>query len=101
MAKSVAQLLTDNLRHANGLPVECVIANTIGGVAEAAKAANLAWDISDRRYQAGLVSYLEVVDSQRTALQAERAWTQLQAEQMRTSVLLIKALGGGWQDTGG
>ena len=31
MAKSVAKLLTDNLRHANGLPVECVIADTIGG----------------------------------------------------------------------
>ena len=41
MARSVANLLTDNLRHANGLPVECVIADTIGGVAEAAKAAVL------------------------------------------------------------
>jgi L-fucose isomerase len=40
MAKSVAQLLTENLRHANGLPVECVIADTcIGGVAEAAQTA--------------------------------------------------------------
>jgi L-fucose isomerase len=41
MARSVAHLLTDNLRHANGLPVECVIADTIGGVAEAAEAADL------------------------------------------------------------
>jgi L-fucose isomerase len=41
MARSVASLLTGNLRHANGLPVECVIADTIGGVAEAAKAADL------------------------------------------------------------
>ncbi|MBN1641724.1 MAG: L-fucose isomerase [Anaerolineae bacterium] len=41
MAKSVARLLTENLRHANGLPVECVIADTIGGVAEAARAAEL------------------------------------------------------------
>jgi len=39
-AKAVANLLTENLRHANGLPVECVIADTcIGGVAEAAQAA--------------------------------------------------------------
>ena len=37
MAKNVATFLTENLRHANGLPVECVIADqTIGGVAEAA-----------------------------------------------------------------
>ena len=40
-AVSVAEMLTDNLRHSNGLPVECVIADTcIGGVAEAAQAAD-------------------------------------------------------------
>lgn len=39
LAESVAELLEKNLRHPNGLPVECVIADsTIGGVAEAAKA---------------------------------------------------------------
>jgi L-fucose isomerase len=37
MAKSVADLLTKNLRHPNGMPVECIIADTtIGGVAQAA-----------------------------------------------------------------
>ncbi len=40
MAKNVARLLSENLRHPNGLPVECVIADTcIGGVAEAAQTA--------------------------------------------------------------
>jgi len=40
LAQAVAHLLTTNLRHANGLPVECVIADTcIGGVAEAAQTA--------------------------------------------------------------
>jgi len=40
MARSVANLITENLRHANGLPVECVIADgTIGRVAEAARCA--------------------------------------------------------------
>ncbi|HUW09193.1 MAG TPA: L-fucose isomerase, partial [Anaerolineae bacterium] len=40
MARSAARFLTENLRHANGLPVECVIADTcIGGVAEAAQTA--------------------------------------------------------------
>ncbi len=40
MAKSVAELYTQNLRHVNGAPVECVIADTcIGGVVEAAQAA--------------------------------------------------------------
>ncbi len=40
MARSVAKFLSENLRHPNGMPVECVIADTtIGGVAEAARAA--------------------------------------------------------------
>lgn len=40
MAQSVAAFLGENLRHYNGLPVECVIADTtIGGVAEAAQTA--------------------------------------------------------------
>jgi L-fucose isomerase len=41
MARSVADFLSANLHHANGLPVECVIADTcIGGVAEAAQTAD-------------------------------------------------------------
>ncbi|MGE5614335.1 MAG: L-fucose isomerase [Bacillota bacterium] len=40
MAKAAARLIAENLRHSNGLPVECVIADTcIGGVAEAAQCA--------------------------------------------------------------
>src|SRR6266571_2931831 len=40
MAKNVAKLITSTLRHSNGLPVECVIADRcIGGVAEAAATA--------------------------------------------------------------
>ncbi len=40
MAKAVAKLIAENVRHTCGAPVECVIADTcIGGVAEAAQAA--------------------------------------------------------------
>ncbi len=40
MAQSVATMISENMRHTNGLPVECVIADsTIGGVAEAAQTA--------------------------------------------------------------
>ena len=40
LAKATAQFLSGNLHHPNGLPVECVIADTcIGGVAEAAQTA--------------------------------------------------------------
>ncbi len=41
MAKAAAKLISENLRHPNGLPVECVIADsTIGGFAEAADCAD-------------------------------------------------------------
>lgn len=40
MAQACARLLSSKLRHSNGLPVECVVADTtIGGVAEAARTA--------------------------------------------------------------
>jgi len=40
MARAAAKLFEENLRHPNGMPVECVIADTtIGGVAEAAQTA--------------------------------------------------------------
>lgn len=42
MARSTAELISRNIRHSNGLPVECVIPDTcIGGVAEAAETAEL------------------------------------------------------------
>ncbi len=61
------------------------------------EASQQASDISDKRYRAGLVSYLEVVDTQRTALQTERNAVQILGQRLQTSVLLIKALGGGWE----
>ncbi|HRZ89355.1 MAG TPA: L-fucose isomerase, partial [Spirochaetia bacterium] len=40
MARAAARLISDNLRHPDGTPVECVLADsTIGGVAEAAACA--------------------------------------------------------------
>ncbi len=56
-------------------------------------------DLSNARYRAGLVSYLEVVESERTALTAERQSARLTGQRLVTSVQLIKALGGGWADS--
>ena len=53
--------------------------------------------LSQKRYDAGFVSYFEVVDAQRTALAVERADAQLAGQRWITRVALIKALGGGWQ----
>jgi multidrug efflux system outer membrane protein len=63
-------------------------------VASSRRAAELAGE----RYRAGIVSYLEVVDANREALQAERGRAQLAGQRLNASVLLVKALGGGWNE---
>ncbi|HWN97088.1 MAG TPA: efflux transporter outer membrane subunit [Methylomirabilota bacterium] len=64
-------------------------------VASARRAAELA----TQRYTGGIVSYLEVVDADRGALLAERNSAQIVGQRLIASVQLIKALGGGWQET--
>ena len=61
-------------------------------VASSKGAANL----SIVRYKAGLVSYIEVIDSQRAQLASEISLTQARAERLSATVLLVRALGGGW-----
>jgi len=64
----------------------------------AVRNAQRAADLATERYRSGLVSYLEVVDASREALQAERANAQLAGQRQIASVRLIKALGGGWNE---
>jgi multidrug efflux system outer membrane protein len=52
--------------------------------------------LANERYQRGLSSYLEVVDAQRVALQAERQVAQLHGQRAVSTIQLAKALGGGW-----
>ena len=49
------------------------------------------------RYRAGQVGYTEVVAAQASALSARRALLQLQVNRQVAAVLLVQALGGGWQ----
>jgi multidrug efflux system outer membrane protein len=51
--------------------------------------------ISQARHSAGLVSYLEVLDSQREVLAAQQATTQFRRAQLESAAQLYKALGGG------
>lgn len=48
------------------------------------------------RYKAGLVTYLEVSIAENAYLQAQIANVTIQLRRMNASVLLVKALGGGW-----
>jgi NodT family efflux transporter outer membrane factor (OMF) lipoprotein len=63
---------------------------------DAADAAQHSVDLSLDRYKEGAVGYLDVVQAQTTALDAQRTLLSLNTNQLRASVQLIKALGGGW-----
>lgn len=63
---------------------------------QALEAARKTFDLSVKRYTSGLVSFLDVVDAERTRLEAERAANAIRAERLAVSVSLIKALGGEW-----
>jgi NodT family efflux transporter outer membrane factor (OMF) lipoprotein len=63
---------------------------------KAVKAAEEALAISTYQYKAGIVNYLQVITSQAAALAAERSAVDLLARRMVSDVLLIQALGGGW-----
>jgi NodT family efflux transporter outer membrane factor (OMF) lipoprotein len=63
---------------------------------EASRAADLVEQQVLNRYQAGQVSYTEVINAQATALNARRALVQLQSDRQTAAVALIQSLGGGW-----
>ena len=64
--------------------------------ADAVDAAKQAEEIAMNRYKAGLVGYLDVVFAQTTLLSNERVATQISGQRMVATVVLVKALGGGW-----
>ncbi len=63
---------------------------------EATVSAENSLQLALNRYKGGLVTYLEVITAQSIALTNERTEVDLRRRRMDASVLLIKALGGGW-----
>jgi outer membrane protein TolC len=62
----------------------------------AVEAARESEKLSFNRYKGGLVTYLEVVTAQSIRLQNERVAVGVERRRLEASVLLIRALGGGW-----
>jgi NodT family efflux transporter outer membrane factor (OMF) lipoprotein len=63
----------------------------------AADAAAAALRQANYRYRGGLATYLEVVTTENASLQARLSAESIQLRRLNAAVLLIKALGGGWQ----
>jgi outer membrane protein, multidrug efflux system len=74
-----------------------ILAEQSDAEARAVASAQKSAKISTSRYKAGLVTYLEVIDTERTTLANQRLMAQLAGQRMVNSVALIKALGGGWR----
>jgi NodT family efflux transporter outer membrane factor (OMF) lipoprotein len=64
--------------------------------AQAVAAAEHSLALSNNRYKGGVAAYLEVITAQQIALANEITAVQISGRRMVSSVLLIKALGGGF-----
>jgi multidrug efflux system outer membrane protein len=64
------------------------------------EAARSAARLSRARYDGGVTSYLEVLDSDRSLFSAELAETQTLRQYLDAVIRLYKALGGGWSSAG-
>lgn len=72
--------------------------NEFAARARQVKAAANALRLSQARYDAGVVDYLEVLDSERTFFDAELRHSQAHRSVLTSFVALYKALGGGWDE---
>ncbi len=61
--------------------------------------AELSLNLANARYTGGLVTYLDVITAQEQVLTNERLAAQINGQRLVTSVLLVKALGGGWDSS--
>lgn len=84
------QEVEDNLAALRILENETSIQN------KAVAAADQALTLTMNQYRAGTISYLNVLTANTAALTNQQTAVQLKGQQLISSVMLIKALGGGW-----
>jgi NodT family efflux transporter outer membrane factor (OMF) lipoprotein len=84
------QQVEDNLAALRILEQEAGVQST------AVDAAQRSLSLSNTRYEGGVTSYLEVITAQNAALADEVTAVNILGRRMANAVLLIEALGGGW-----
>lgn len=72
------------------------LAGQASAQAEAVDAARQTVNLAQKQYSDGAVNFLDVLDSQRTLLTAERGAARILGLRAQATVQLIKAIGGGW-----
>jgi NodT family efflux transporter outer membrane factor (OMF) lipoprotein len=73
-----------------------ILEQEAGVQATAVQAAQRSLDLSNTRYEGGVTSYLEVITAQNAALSDEVTAVNILGRRMASAVLLVQALGGGW-----
>jgi outer membrane protein, multidrug efflux system len=92
------QTVLDAIREVeNALQGAAILQRRQAAQDEALAAARKTFELSVKRFNSGLVSFLDVVDAERTRLDAERDANSIRAERLALTVSLIKALGGQWK----
>ena len=83
----------------DNLAAQTLLANQYAAESDALVAARKQLEIVNNQYRDGLITYLEVATAESTALNVEFTATALRGQQLVAAVTLVKALGGGWQET--
>ena len=73
-----------------------ILEQEAGVQASAVEAAQRSLDLSNSRYEGGVTSYLEVITAQNADLSDELTAVNILGRRMASAVLLIEAIGGGW-----
>jgi len=81
----------------NSLMTHARTRDQLAHAADAADASAQAAKLARIRYEGGLVDFLEVLDAERTQLQAEDQLARTRTDTATSLVAVYKALGGGWE----
>jgi NodT family efflux transporter outer membrane factor (OMF) lipoprotein len=96
-AATYRQAALDALREVEDYLIKLRVLNQEQSVREAAlQSARLSLSLAVNQYKAGLIDYLSVATLQATSLNTENTALQVVGDRLNASVLLMAALGGGW-----
>jgi NodT family efflux transporter outer membrane factor (OMF) lipoprotein len=93
------QVLTAFQEVEDGLSGLRVLEEQAAAYDTAVQSAQRTVEISTSRYREGLAQYVEVITAQTALLANERTAAQILEARLLTTIQLIQALGGGWQDS--
>lgn len=80
----------------NAIQATSILARRQDAEDRARTSATQTYDLSQTRFKSGAISFLDVVDAERTRLDTERRASAVRAQRLALSVALAKALGGQW-----